>query len=58
MKYTFYEEASELKLSNGIRDFGNKGKFLRDFANHEMARKYNLSESHVAALRLYTTNAF
>eukprot|EP00554_Chaetoceros_debilis_P003718 CAMPEP_0194086784 /NCGR_PEP_ID=MMETSP0149-20130528/22419_1 /TAXON_ID=122233 /ORGANISM="Chaetoceros debilis, Strain MM31A-1" /LENGTH=703 /DNA_ID=CAMNT_0038769963 /DNA_START=69 /DNA_END=2177 /DNA_ORIENTATION=- len=58
MKYIFYEKASELQLSNGIRDLNNSGKTLQAFANHRMAKKYNLRESHVAALRLYTTSAF
>ena len=58
MKYVLYDIASESKFSNGIRDHGNSGKRLADFANHKIAKQYRLREEHVAALRIYTTSAF
>ena len=60
MKYIFDEVASEKKIptAGGVRDKGNAGKRLEDFANHPIAKKYGLALEHVAALRLYTTPAF
>ncbi len=58
MKYVLYKEASESLFSNGVRDLNNAGKRLIDFVNHPVAKKYQLREEHVAALRIYTTSAF
>uniref|UniRef100_A0A7S3PZY4 Mono(ADP-ribosyl)transferase n=1 Tax=Chaetoceros debilis TaxID=122233 RepID=A0A7S3PZY4_9STRA len=58
MKYIFDEVASEKKISTGVRDEGNAGKRLEDFANHPIAKNHGLDLEHVAALRLYTTPAF
>ena len=58
MKYVLHDVASERQYSNGIRDLNNSGKRLQDFVNHPIAKKYQLREEHVAALRIYTTSAF
>jgi len=58
MNYVLYEAASECQFSNGTRDEGNTGKKLADFVNHDIAKKYQLREEHIAALRIYTTSAF
>ena len=58
LRYVLDEEASEKKYPNGIRDRGNVGKTLDDFAAHPNAVTANLTTAETAALRFYTTMAF
>jgi hypothetical protein len=58
LMYVLDEEASEKEYPNGIRDRGNVGKTLKDFAAHPNAVTANLTTAEAAALRLYTTAAF
>ena len=60
VQYVLYEAAgsSSKKFNNGVRDVGRNGERLADFCNHESARKAELNEAHVLALRLYTTSCY
>jgi hypothetical protein len=58
LAYVLDEEASEKVYPNGIRDRGNVGKTLKDFAAHPNAVTANLTTAEAAALRFYTTIAY
>merc|ERR1712194_586228 len=63
--YILDEQASELVVQSNdgtgdsqVRDRGNSGRRLSDFAGMEQARTAGLKEWHVAALRVYTSWVF
>jgi len=58
LRYVLDEEASEKEYPNGIRDRGNVGKRLADFAADPTAVAAKLKTAEVAALRMYTTPVF
>ena len=59
LHYILYEETSQKKYKNGIRDQGRPpGTNLEYFLSHENAKKARLSKPEVVALRLYTTLAY
>ena len=58
LRYVLEEKASEKVYPNGVRDKGNVGKTLDDFAADPSAVTANLTTAETAALRLYTTIAF
>ena len=57
LRYVAEERCSEIETPLGRRDPGRDGKTLQDFVEHPMARAAELSEAHVVALRLYSTQA-
>jgi hypothetical protein len=56
--YVLYQRASEKQCINGIRDRGRVGKTLNDFVNDFISKKAKLTETEVAALRMYTSDVF
>jgi hypothetical protein len=58
LEYILWHRAREKIFPNGIRDKGHAGMMLHDFLHHEHAKKAELLEVEVVALRLYTTSAF
>ena len=58
LNYICNETTSEKQFVNGIRDQGRPGKVLNHFLEHPNAKKAQLTDAHVVALRLYTTHAF
>ena len=58
LEYILNEPASEKEYPNGIRDRGRTGWRLVDFVKHPTSTEVGLKESHVVALRLYSTPAF
>ena len=58
LKYVLHDDCSEADTPYGRRDAGRDGKTLEYFTQHEKAKDAGLSEAHVVALRLYTTQAY
>ena len=60
LRYVLDMEAgcSDREFVNGVRDKGRNRERLADFAQMPQALTAELTEAHVAALRLYTTAAF
>ena len=58
LRYVLDEVASEKEYPNGIRDRGNVGKTLKDFAAHPIAVTADLTTAEAAALWFYTTMAY
>lgn len=59
LHYVLHEPCTEVETTlNGRRDAGRQGQTLADFVAHPAARNAGLSEAHVVALRLFTTQAF
>ena len=58
LKYIRYDETSEKKYDNGIRDLGRSKMKLADFMQDSRVKTAKLSEAEVVAMRLYTTIAY
>ena len=58
LDYVLYQESSEKMFTNGVRDKGRNGMRLADFVEHKIAKEAGLKDAEVAALRLYTTEAY
>ena len=58
LHYIRFEKTTEKMYEQGIRDQGREGRDLCSFLQHSSAKKAQLSESHVVALRLYTSPVF
>jgi len=58
LEYVLNQPATEMMLSNGMRDSGRNGETIDDFVNHSIAKQCSLDKAQVVALRLYTTAAY
>ena len=58
LQYIRFEETSEKRYKNGIRDLGRGKMRLSDFRANSNAKKAKLSEAELVAIRLYTTIAY
>lgn len=60
LNYILYEASSEKYVEgpNAVRDLGRGNMRLSDFIAHPNVKEAEMTTSHVAALRLYTTLAF